>query len=406
MAKFLQETVESMAVVSQNSTPEAMARAKDFSEAFRKVRITGEPLKDEEIISLAKQLSDTITLENLPRAQVVSICRYMGINAFGTDNFLRFQIRNRMKRIRSDDEMIDKEGVSDLTYDELVHACNSRGIRSIGAVTRAKLEGELRQWLELHLRSEIPSVLLILSRALTFHEPDMDTEEALQNVIMTLPEHVVDEAKLEVSEAAGDSTNSYKQKLQILERQEDLIAEELEQERVEKENRKPDDISTEAVETLSEAISVLSSPSPATQEKAELEELKDDVENYKEDVSELKELSHNQLDVTKTAKKLENQIDRLISDVETELAKYEMDLGDKNQLFKPDENGQLTVAQLESICKMLKNKEVSQEKLTEILKKFDADGDGKIFVEDIIKLAVSAQDQEGSGVIHPDDPRN
>lgn len=406
MAKFLQETVENMAIVSYNHNPEAISKAKKFSEAFRKVRITGEPLKDEEVISLSRQLSDTITLENLPRAQLVSICRYMGINAFGTDNFLRFQIRNRMKRIRSDDEMIDKEGVSDLTYDELIHACNSRGIRSIGSVTRAKLESELRQWLELHLRSEIPSVLLILSRALVFHEPDMDTEEALQNVIMALPDHVVEEAKLEASEVVGDSTNSYKQKLQILERQEDLIAEELEQERVEMEKKRPEEISMEAVETLSDAISVLSSPSPATHEKAELEVLKDDIENYKEDVSELKELSHNQLDVTITAKKLENQIDRLISDVETELAKYEMDLGDKTQLFKPDENGQLTVTQLESICKMLKNKEISQEKLVDVVKKFDADGDGKIFVEDIIKLAESVQSREGSGVIHPNDSRH
>lgn len=31
------------------------------------------------------------------------MCRYMNINAFGTDNFLKHQIRNKLEKVRVDD---------------------------------------------------------------------------------------------------------------------------------------------------------------------------------------------------------------------------------------------------------------------------------------------------------------
>ena len=34
------------------------------------------------------------------------MCRYMGINAFGTDNFLRGAIRTRLLELRRDDQLI------------------------------------------------------------------------------------------------------------------------------------------------------------------------------------------------------------------------------------------------------------------------------------------------------------
>ena len=33
------------------------------------------------------------------------MCRFMGVNAFGTDNFLRFSLRKRMQEINSDDKV-------------------------------------------------------------------------------------------------------------------------------------------------------------------------------------------------------------------------------------------------------------------------------------------------------------
>lgn len=59
---------------------------------------------------MARRFEDELTLDNLSRPQLVSMCRYMNINAFGTDNFLRFQIRNRMRQIKADDKVIKKGG--------------------------------------------------------------------------------------------------------------------------------------------------------------------------------------------------------------------------------------------------------------------------------------------------------
>lgn len=52
---------------------------------------------------MAKLFEDDVTLDNLSRPQLVSICRYMGVQAFGTDQYLKYQIRNRIEHIKKDD---------------------------------------------------------------------------------------------------------------------------------------------------------------------------------------------------------------------------------------------------------------------------------------------------------------
>lgn len=380
-----------------SKTSEDTHKAIEFAEAFRKTRITGEPLSSQEILNLSKSLSDTITLENMPRAQLASICRYMNIKAFGTDNFLRYQIRTRMSYIKKDDQLIDKEGIKDLTYDELVHACHSRGIKSIGAISRSRLESNLQQWLDLHLRTEIPSIILILSRVLAMQDPEMGADEALQSAIMSLPESAVEEATLE----AGGSTNSdsYKKRLHILEQQEGLIAEELAQEKSEKMIRK-EKVTSEELENVSEAINILSSSDPVSHEKAELQELKEDIAEFREEIA---DTNQDTLGKTKAALALESEVEKLIGGIEEELAKYELEVGNKLQMLKVDENGQLTIEQLESVFKLLKDQSIDQDKIKAILRKFDNDGDGKVFLKDVQDLARQLEDVEGTGTLFTED---
>ena len=54
---------------------------------------------------MAKLFEDDLTLDNLSRPQLVSICRYMGVQAFGTDQYLKYQIRNRIEHIKKDDRV-------------------------------------------------------------------------------------------------------------------------------------------------------------------------------------------------------------------------------------------------------------------------------------------------------------
>jgi LETM1 and EF-hand domain-containing protein 1, mitochondrial len=183
---------------------------------------------------VARLFDDDLTLDNLSRPQLVSMCRYMAINAFGTDNFLRGTIRGRLLHLRRDDQLIDREGVSALSTSELQHACQSRGIRTSG-VSPARLREELQTWISLHLHNRVSGVLLVLARAFQFDKkPGSDSEEgegktsiiaSLESVLSGLPDNLLSEAELEVDSDRA----SYKQKLEVLQQQEELIEDEQEQ---------------------------------------------------------------------------------------------------------------------------------------------------------------------------------
>lgn len=76
--------------------------------------------------------------------------RFMALNAFGTDSFLRSTIEHHLKGIKKDDVLIMNDGVDSLNISELANACSARGIGTIG-VSPARMRMELGQWLELHL---------------------------------------------------------------------------------------------------------------------------------------------------------------------------------------------------------------------------------------------------------------
>jgi len=249
MAKFLQETLRESGLKANAHIVGSDA----FEEFFRRVRSTGESPSATDIINVAKLFDDDLTLDNLSRPQLVSMCRYMGINAFGTDNFLRGAIRSRLMNLRRDDQAIYSEGVDELLTSELQAACQSRGIRTTG-VSPARLRDELTTWIQLHLHNRVSGVLLILGRAFHFDRKPGEDEDgkttvikSLESVLSGLPDNLVgplfsiivsnlntnlsqlNEAELEVD---SDSA-SYKQKLEVLQQQEELIEDEEEQEQKE-----------------------------------------------------------------------------------------------------------------------------------------------------------------------------
>jgi hypothetical protein len=62
-------------------------------------------VKNEEILKFAKAFEDEFTLDNLPRPQLVALCKYMGIPTFGTNAFLQFQLENALAKIKEDDKV-------------------------------------------------------------------------------------------------------------------------------------------------------------------------------------------------------------------------------------------------------------------------------------------------------------
>lgn len=206
------------------------AQRAEFAEFFRKVRTTGEKPTPEEIVKVCKIFKDDLTLDNLSRPQLVSICRYMNITSFGTDNFLRYQVRVRMRQIKRDDRAIAYEGVDSLSVPELQTACASRGLRTYG-VSPGRLRDDLQTWLDLRLKHGVPSTILVLSNAFVYvqgKEADATSQiDALEAVLSSVPEELYHEIELEVSTTEGAATN--KQRLEVLKEQQELIEEENEQ---------------------------------------------------------------------------------------------------------------------------------------------------------------------------------
>ncbi|XP_073322093.1 LETM1 domain-containing protein LETM2, mitochondrial [Pagrus major] len=164
LAKFLQETIAEMARRNK-----AKAQTEDetqrFSTYVQKVRGTGEQPTTKDIVRFSKLFEDELTLEHLERPQLVALCKLLELQPIGTNNLLRFQLMMQLRTIKSDDEMIAAEGVAAMSVSELQAACRSRGMRSLG-LTTDQLRQQLQQWLDLHLKENVPPSLLLLSRAM------------------------------------------------------------------------------------------------------------------------------------------------------------------------------------------------------------------------------------------------
>ncbi|KAM0744547.1 hypothetical protein ACQRIT_001036 [Beauveria bassiana] len=225
VSTFLRQTLKETGLPLTAAT----AQKEEFANFFRKVRSTGEAPTNQDVIKVCQVFRDDLTLDNLSRPQLVSMCRYMMLNTFGTDMMLRYQIRHRMKQIKRDDRAISFEGVDSLTVAELQMACAARGIRT-HSVSPARMREDLQTWLDLRLKERVPSTLLVLSNAYMYGQGSGEGGsqiDALIGVLSSIPEELYHEIELEVHNAEGAATN--KQRLEVIREQQDLIEDENEQ---------------------------------------------------------------------------------------------------------------------------------------------------------------------------------
>ena len=85
--------------------------------------------------------------------------------------------------------------MEELSASELQHACQSRGLRTVG-VSPARLREQLSTWIYLHIREGISGVLLILSRAYGWDRTGKSAEgekvyKSLEAVLSGLPDTLV-----------------------------------------------------------------------------------------------------------------------------------------------------------------------------------------------------------------------
>ena len=197
---------------------------------------SGEILPAEVIIQFASHFHDDLTLDNMPRMQLINMCRYMNIPPYGNDPFLRFQLRHKIRTLVEDDQRILWEGIGSLTKMELREACQERGMRSTG-LSKDAYGRALQEWLDLSVIKHVPISLLIMSRTFFLRE-EMTTRGSngdgskaftgLADAISGLDQDIVNEVVLEVatSEEKKSDPEIRKIKLEVLEAQNERILEE------------------------------------------------------------------------------------------------------------------------------------------------------------------------------------
>ncbi|KAF6765152.1 MRS7 family protein [Ephemerocybe angulata] len=401
MAKFLQETLRESGLRANAHIVGSDA----FKEFFRKVRSTGESPSATDIINVAKLFDDDLTLDNLSRPQLVSMARYMGLNAFGTDNYLRGQIRARLMHLRRDDQLIDQEGVDSLSTAELQAACQARGIRTTG-ISPARLREELSTWILLHLHQRVSGVLLVLGRAFNFDRKPGDDEDgktavisSLEAVLCGLPDNLPNwkSTPMPATSRSWKFCNSNKSSLKM---------------KLNKSRRKklpvvpprkllnwrprlprlccltlryfadPNDarMTSEQLKELCDALVILSSKSSVLKERDELRSLMEENLQAEEDPK-------------SPSGALTKRIRSMLTKIDKQLEEYDAKVGSSLQMISADAQGRISVPDLQKTLSVIRHRpedDVSQA----IIQKLDVDQDGFVELEHVLGLVK----EEGLGI--------
>ncbi|KAL6565302.1 hypothetical protein OROGR_002253 [Orobanche gracilis] len=453
-AKFLQDTVKEMAKEVQNSRSGEIKRtAKDLDDFMNKVR-RGARVSNDEILAFAKLFNDELTLDNISRPRLMTMCKYMGISTYGTDAYLRYMLRKKLQKIKEDDKMIQTEGIDSLSEEELRQACRDRGL--LGLLSVDEMRKQLQDWLDLSLNHSVPSSLLILAFSVS---GKVKPEEAVQATLSSLPDEVVGTVGV-TALPSEDSVSERRRKLEFLEMQEELIKEEEEKEeeqaRLKESVPVQKDVALEEMVTatakeaeerekaksldkqeqlceLSCALAVLASASSVSREREEfLRLVNKELQNEWEMVVEklivnsvknryiglyndmvekeaeggeavarkayraAREESEHDAENNagdKVSAALINRVDAMLQKLEKEIDDVDAKIGDRWRLLDRDYDGKVTPEEVASAAMYLKDT-LDKEGIQELIGKLSKDREGKILVEDIIKLADQAEDAE------------
>ncbi|KAL3111485.1 hypothetical protein niasHT_017712 [Heterodera trifolii] len=204
-AKFLQDSLEEIALARQKQGHAEGAQAIEFAQFLKKVR-TGEGgyVNNEELFKFSKLFEDELTLDSLSMVHLRALCRLLGIAQFGTPEILRFRLRMKLRELKADDQLIEREGgVEVLSAQELQAACRARGMRALG-LSEERLRQQLRQWVELSSDEQVPPSLLLLTRAMYFPE-DVDFTARIRSIVGSLPKEIGDFKAITLKELEGVS---------------------------------------------------------------------------------------------------------------------------------------------------------------------------------------------------------
>ncbi|XP_066892936.1 mitochondrial proton/calcium exchanger protein isoform X6 [Kogia breviceps] len=388
LAKFLQDTIEEMALKNKAAKGDA---TKDFSAFFQKIRETGERPSNEEILRFSKLFEDELTLDNLTRLQLVALCKLLELQSMGTNNFLRFQLTMRLRSIKADDKLIAEEGVDSLNVKELQAACRARGMRALG-VTEDRLRDQLKQAKEARVKvAEVEGEPV---------DNQAKLEATLQEEAAIRQEHREKElqrrsqaAEVEPEAVAEGAPGRLVVEPQPKEPDVTLPSEALTDSAPILEGLKEEEITQEEIDILSDACSKLKGQKSLTKEKEELELLKEDVQDYSEDLQEIKkELSKTGKEIyveeSKASRRLTKRVQQMIGQIDSLLAQLEADqkAGKLGPAAEGSPAGETVISVAELISAMKQIKHIPENKLISLASALDENKDGKVNIDDLVKV--------------------
>lgn len=464
LAGFLQDTVKEIMQDTRDTEGVSEERKATASEVMNFIERAqrGEPLTSDETLQVAQLFNDELMLDNISRPQLVGMCRFMGVQHYGNDNLLRFQLRNRIRQLKKDDQDIIWEGLDSLDKEELQLACMERGMRATG-LTKAGYVRQMRQWLDLSINKNVPASLLIMSRALNITASD-NLEQALATSMSSMDDEVVTEVALAAKASAeGETAEMRKLKLDSIRYQNEMIAdEEKYRDEVQKkeseaqkqvENEKiTSETQTEVEQVIADVImekaksqatsATTATVGAATEMKTEeeapvvpksienivsLEELsaleslafKSLVEKERQTVSQLKQNKYDmdvekllaagrigaQIAENKTAGRMMEKLESMLSNLEVEIEEVDRHVGDRLNILDRDSDGVLSAEELRDAVMMILRKANTQEDVEWVISHIDEDNDGKIALEELVAwIAKCRESLEATGRIALHEP--
>lgn len=369
-----------------------------------------------------------MTLENIDRAQLIALSKFLNMDVFGTDAYLRHHIEQRLKEIKRDDNLIISEGLDSLSLAELQQICADRGMRSTD--TEEEMRRSLKNWLDWSLNKNVPPMLLLISRSMTIAGPSSYSPD-LRSALSSLPEAVVDEIG---SDLHAPRATQHQMQLDVLQQQQELIREEREiLERTPKgapvvaaaaavkpvapslaspvaahpELKQPmlraEELWTRVAE-LTRAIQTFSGSS-VQDERARLAQLRSEQSELRAEILAVTlphwrrrdALSEGDLHASRL---ISAQLDQMFAKLEVQMRKIDQAIGEKLHIVDHSKQGLVSEAELSAVSNRLKTP-LREEELRFVIERLDEDRDGFIKVQDLFKKAESAslesRNREGMG---------
>lgn len=162
IAHKLQERMEKILSSSLNiDSDEKQKQINEFLDIIKKCKENGAVVSKNQIIRISEMFKDDLSLDNMNKTELNILCKYLNKITIGFDEMKRIRIRKTINKIRRDDKVIMIEGVDSMSYDELIDACEERGMSCKG-LSKESLQKLIEDWLDLSIFHEVPIPYLFL----------------------------------------------------------------------------------------------------------------------------------------------------------------------------------------------------------------------------------------------------